>query len=546
MSKKTSRTTAMVLCAAVSTGLLSSIVASNANAAQSFSSYVVAGSANKTDASGRVWTAAPGNFVGAKFTSTNVDIVNTKDDAVFQQEAYDMSAYNLAVPYAGTYKVTLPMAELYWSADGKRVFSVSAEGKTVLSDVDIHALVGRNTAYRPSFRTTVTDGKLNLGFTDVADFARVAGVQVEYVGPASSGTATTAAPTTAAPTTAAPTATATKTATPTATATATKTATPTATATATPTSSSSASQAVKFAPNNIFSWDISKAPVASNSAAMVSHLNSQVVNNWGGVAATNAYQYNASFYTVSANTPKYNVKFDDCQGKGYTPSGLFDGAAHFKQIPIPNGAVPATGTDGNLSIYDPAADKLWELWVASKNSDGSWKACWGGRIDNVSKNEGTFDSYFGTTATGISFSGSMITVDEVRKGAINHAMYLAIMEPAMWNNFSWPAKRSDGWSTNPNAVPEGTRLRLDPSINVDSLALTPFGKMVAKAAQKYGFIVADKAGTVNVSLESGSREKAVTGTDPWKTIFGSTPDYQQLKNFPWAKLQALPKDYGKP
>ena len=44
----------------------------------------------------------------------------------------------------------------------------------------------------------------------------------------------------------------------------------------------------------------------------------------------------------------------------------------------------------------------------------------------------------------------------------------------------------------------GTRFRLDPSVNVDKLQLHPVAKMVARAAQTYGFIVTDQSGAVAV------------------------------------------------
>ncbi|MEB0161112.1 hypothetical protein, partial [Pseudomonas sp. AH2 (2023)] len=79
--------------------------------------------------------------------------------------------------------------------------------------------------------------------------------------------------------------------------------------------------------------------------------------------------------------------------------------------------------------------------------------------------------------------------------------------------FSYPAQRSDGSLRpgTPNAIAEGQRFRLDPSLDVDSLKLTPLGKMVAKAAQKYGFIVVDKGGAVGVGVESGKQIALDTG-----------------------------------
>ena len=34
--------------------------------------------------------------------------------------------------------------------------------------------------------------------------------------------------------------------------------------------------------------------------------------------------------------------------------------------------------------------------------------------------------------------------------------------------------------------------------------------------------------------------------DPYLALFGKTPAYAILNNFPWDRLQFLPHDYGKP
>ncbi len=76
--------------------------------------------------------------------------------------------------------------------------------------------------------------------------------------------------------------------------------------------------------------------------------------------------------------------------------------------------------------------------------------------------------------------------------------------------------------------------------------LTPIGKMVAKAAQKYGFIVTDKSGAVALTAESGTPTKNATGIDPWPKLMGGKQPYEVMRNFPWERLQALPMNYGKP
>ncbi|GAB3464666.1 NPCBM/NEW2 domain-containing protein [Kineococcus endophyticus] len=300
-----------------------------------------------------------------------------------------------------------------------------------------------------------------------------------------------------------------------------------------------------FSQGTAWRLDVSKAPKNANSAAMVKNVAAQTAAQYGGVAAFNAYQYSTSVYTVSSSTPKVDVKWNNCQGKSWTPAGLLGPGGQFTQVPIPVDAVPAKGSDSQLTIYSPSTDQLWEFWV-TKKVDGVWSACWGGRIDGVSYSQGYFQDGFGASASGLAVAGGTVGIKDVQSGAIDHALALHIPTPGTWKEFSYPAQRSDGYDTSAARVPEGTRLRLDPSIDVDSLALHPVAKMIAKAAQKYGFIVTDKAGCTAVVAESPAAAIAATGVDPWKALLGSTPSYSVMKNFPWDKLQALPKDYGKP
>jgi hypothetical protein len=299
-----------------------------------------------------------------------------------------------------------------------------------------------------------------------------------------------------------------------------------------------------FGASSVWRTSVAAAPLAANSAIMVADLASQVAVRYGGIAAFNVARYNTSFYTAAAGTPAADVVWDNCQKKPSVPKGLVGPGGQFAAVPIPADAVPAAGSDAELTVYSPSTDQLWEFWIAVHRADG-WHACWGGRIDHVSTSPGFFTGGFGASASGLAVAGGMVSLADMRRGSIDHALTLAIVDAAPWNVVSWPAQRSDGSPGSTSLIAEGTRFRLDPSVNVDALALTPVAKMVAKAAQQYGFIVTDKAGAVSVIAESGAGVQARTGVNPWTAIMGSTPDYLMMRNFPWDKLQALPTNYGK-
>ncbi len=288
---------------------------------------------------------------------------------------------------------------------------------------------------------------------------------------------------------------------------------------------------------------ITGAPVARNSAEQVGNIAWSVDHNYNGVAAFNVWDYNTTVAVAGATQRRTRVIWDDCQHKGSLPGGLYGHNGQFEDVPIPDRAVPAAGGDSELTVYSPSSDQLWEFWVAKKRSDG-WHACWGGRIDNASKSPGFFTRGFGATATGLPYVGGMVSIADARSGRIDHAIALQVIDTADWWKISYPAQRGDGAGNGP--IREGTRFRLDSRVDVASLRLNPYAAMVARAAQKYGFIVVDKGGAIAIPVESGRSLAANGGVDPWKSLLGSTPSYSVLKGFPWNRLQALPNDWGKP
>lgn len=303
---------------------------------------------------------------------------------------------------------------------------------------------------------------------------------------------------------------------------------------------------VQLSPQSPFYSQVTAAPLAPNSALSIASLARQVRDNWGGTAAVNAYSYNTSIVRVKPGQKRIRVGFHNCQRKDHVPTELYQGAKFFVDVPVPDDAIPAGGTDGALALYDPSTDQAWEFWQMRKAAAGGWEACWGGRIDGVSQSRtGTFPYPYGASASGIITAAGAISIEEARRGTIDHAMNLGILETAMFTRVSWPANRSDGYTKDENALRIGQRIRLDPRVDVETLQLTPFAKMVARAAQKYGFVITESSGAVAISTESGAMVQAQTGVNPWPELIGG-PAYSALKNFPWDRMQALPPDYGKP
>jgi hypothetical protein len=283
------------------------------------------------------------------------------------------------------------------------------------------------------------------------------------------------------------------------------------------------------------------APLHANSAAFVEEFLDQKRTYYGNVTI-NTKAYASPVYVVSSSIAPVQVSYWNCQNKTYIDPNL---ARQWAAVPIPLYAEPADGTDAEMTIYQPSTDKIWEFWQARK-VNGQWQACWGGGMENVSKSEGIWPLYYGTTATGLPFLGGQITAEELARGEIRHAIGIALVDLENANVVSWPANRSDGYNplNEPNRIPEGLRFRLDPRVNVNALNMSRAGKTIARAAQKYGFVVWDKAGALSIRAQSPKSYTAAGRPDPYPELFEGKPAYTVLNGFPWERLQFMPKDYG--
>jgi mannose/cellobiose epimerase-like protein (N-acyl-D-glucosamine 2-epimerase family) len=122
---------------------------------------------------------------GTMRTVTNaIDRTGVTDpapQAVYQSERYGNSTYTFPNLTAGAaYTVRLHFAELYHTATGKRVFNMSINGTTVLSNFDIYAVTGARykAAVRAFTATATTSGQIVVAFSKVTDNATIEGIEV--------------------------------------------------------------------------------------------------------------------------------------------------------------------------------------------------------------------------------------------------------------------------------------------------------------------------------------------------------------------------------
>jgi hypothetical protein len=295
------------------------------------------------------------------------------------------------------------------------------------------------------------------------------------------------------------------------------------------------------------------APIALNSVAMVGDIIRQMEfppqNSAGqtapGVWITTTEGYSDPIYVVGRDEPTVDVE-------GRTSTGaLIDMKGQWDDVPLPADAQPNIGREGHLALWQPETDTMWEFAVLRKEN-GKWIAQSGGRVQNVSTNEGMFGNppgtKYGATASAITLIAGMPRIEELRRGVIDHAIVFAVANSQGRKGWCWPAYRTDHTHTrlDPAAIPAGARFRLRHDFNINawhaSNPMHSIGLMWARAIQKYGMVARDEGWGFGFWAE----DPLPTGEDPYhgpgKLFDTHAPNAEAngvLKNFPWHELQAL-------
>jgi hypothetical protein len=216
-------------------------------------------------------------------------------------------------------------------------------------------------------------------------------------------------------------------------------------------------------------------------------------------------QYTYPVYPVSAGTPRRRLRIDgvfsDVRGGGRSLR-IRQGVT--VSVPVPAGAAGAAGSDSQIVILDPSTGDEWGAWQLRQAGNGyraqngyHYNTRWSG-VPPRSPN----GSPFGSRGAGVPYLAGLVRPCEIRRGLIAHALAFAYDSPSP--RHVYPATKSDGQGRGPSALPEGTRLQLDPSLSrreIHRLGCRGACFVVARALQRYGMYVIDASGHPKVMFE---------------------------------------------
>jgi hypothetical protein len=207
-------------------------------------------------------------------------------------------------------------------------------------------------------------------------------------------------------------------------------------------------------------------------------------------------------YWAGPGDPTYDVRGI---GKGRPPE--------LGSLRIPASAEPANNSDGTMIVYDRQKGYVAALTDAHYHSSSDTWTASGGTVtylhsNGLNVNTGRSDDPRNTgTHRGNNGATMAASWDQVQAGAIRHVLKVAV-GPELADRYVFPMVGSDGGyrGNNPAVPPEGLRLRIKPSVDLNALHLAPEALVIARALQQYGFYIGDSSGATALKLENTAAE----------------------------------------
>lgn len=296
-------------------------------------------------------------------------------------------------------------------------------------------------------------------------------------------------------------------------------------------------------------------PKAVNSDQLLAAFKRQTEEYYGTpdqpTLDVNYVKFAPALYAARNSDPAYDIIMWNCQGKT-EPNWAAEVEAQLKNVHIPADMIPDQSSDSSISIYNEDSNEVVDLWQTRRNAEGQWEACWGGRITDAKNSIGQFQEGYGASASGIAQLAYTIRHQELVNGEINHVINVALPEIAPWPAMSWPANRTDGHFAGGTALTMGQMMRLPADLDIDALNLSPAAHTIAKAAQQYGIMVTESAGSVTIPAENYI--SLAEGNNHYGQIFRGRWAAEEMLgdpnrgegSFPINQLEVLPLDYKAP
>jgi hypothetical protein len=229
-----------------------------------------------------------------------------------------------------------------------------------------------------------------------------------------------------------------------------------------------------FPRDNAWNQRVDALPVAADSARLVGSIGlGDYVHADFGSGLWQGKPIGIPFDIVTRKTPRTRVAFQ------------YDDESDHVGYPIPRRVHIEGGSDHHALLLDKDACRLYELGGLERRG-GRWYA-WAGATWSLRSNRLRPATWTSADAAGLPIFPGLARWDEVRRGAIDHA--LRFTAPRTRRAFVYPARHYASDATDPALPPMGLRVRLKASVDIASFP--PQARVVLTALKRYGMILAD-------------------------------------------------------
>jgi len=238
-----------------------------------------------------------------------------------------------------------------------------------------------------------------------------------------------------------------------------------------------------FPSNNAWNMDVSRLPIHPNSANLVASIGNAVGLHPDFGTFWQGAPIGIPYVVVAGSQQRVPVNFiwwPDESDPGPYPIPA--------DAPIEGG--PSSDGDRHVLTIDRDNWKLYETYYTFPvNNGASWDAG-SGAVWNFNSNKLRPLGWTSADAAGLPIFPGLVRRDEVvQMGEIRHA--LRFTAQITRTAYQYPATHQAGSTSNINAPPMGMRVRLKSSFNINSPNFSPNVRVILRAMQKYGMILAD-------------------------------------------------------
>lgn len=247
-----------------------------------------------------------------------------------------------------------------------------------------------------------------------------------------------------------------------------------------------------FPASNAWNTPITSKGVDPLSAAIIGSIGGSSTLHMDFGANWNGGPFGIPYVVVGADQPKVKVTFQYASESDPGPYPIPANA------PIEGGA-SSTG-DRHVIVVQPSTGKLYELYDAHRNADGSWRAG-SGAIFNLATGADRPAGWTSADAAGLPILPGLVRFDEVASGVINHAIRFTVASTR--KAYVAPARHYASSKTDSSLPPMGTRVRLRADFDISGYPQQ--ARVILQAMKTYGMIVADNGSNWYVSGTPDSR-----------------------------------------